>query len=436
MPLLALALSLLAEPPVLPTDGTLTTTVTTVDGRPIEGATASLGWFGTSDGSSYQWPDAAGDPPNGTTDRRGRVALPFLRSEPSSGLAVTAVAVRVSHPDHVASELREDVTGTPPFAATRVLRPGLRFKLRPTLDGRPVDSEAVRVRQYRGAFPADVAAEVVPGGVRTHAVDPDAGPLRLTLADGSAFSGLISTKAGADQTVSLAAGRPVRGRLTGVDGPVRRGYVDAFLTVADERTGALLLGRAGAAVAEDGTFTVPHVPPEADLQITAICEGFASAPPGPAAHAAAAERYNEPADATGRELFAVPQVHSSESTAAVAMRPTVGVAVRVLNADGSPAAGVTVGTTPNISPLGLGAFAFANLGSKLGYNTKAPPFPWKAVTDTDGRCVIEDVPPGIHLFEVRLGDWRDGTAVDLPADGELRFEVTPADPPRVIRLRG
>ena len=243
----------------------------------------------------------------------------------------------------------------------------------------------------------------------------------------------------AGELVILQEGRTLSGRLDeAVPRPVRGGRVRAVVVTPSPIPAHVWEpGLHERPVDADGRFTVPDVPYDAWVAVTAVCEGWTSGPPPAESSAGAAEAFTfedvvvaadaAPAD---RVAFLVPP-ESGPGGVVLPMREAATLDVRVVGADGL---GV-----PDCEVLLSTAMGWP--GRILG---PSPMFPRpgggqkdqgvRAVTDADGRAVADDVPAGAAVLAVRcrtvgppVRPWRviePPKAIDARPGGRGEVEIT------------
>ena len=443
-----LGLPTLVDDAASPTREMPTRTVRVVDeaDTPIVGAEVRVTWFNFGDGSSTLWrTDVYGPVSSVTTGDDGLASVRYPAREQSTGGQVTRLGLEVRHADFVATDASVDASGKE--EARVAMAAGTRLVIdAQTPGGRLAPADAL-VLQFVDGFAKPVAGKVTDDGLTIGPISPGEG-LLVSSADGSWVSPVVRWSKDRTQPVrtQLRTARAIRGHLAEtVPRPVTKGWVETVPVLRTPGGTTLALPPIGVPVAADGTFEVRPVHPDADLQLTAICEGYASAPPTPEEFARWARRFNTAVRPSEGSVVRVPRLIATAASGAdvnVPMRPTVDVRLRLLDRQGEPAEGVTLSITPNTGGFGVGSRYFAGGGvpprqwSAETFGDWQPAFDWEAVTDADGRAVIRNAPAGADIVSAVLGDWRDGTAVDLELTDDGLIEVSAGISEVTLRLAG
>ena len=377
---------------------TLTVTVTDESGRPVLGALVAPGSAATSRVSVAVFDDD-------DARRTGAAGVAEL-SVPTAfdDDPVVRINFTVSHPKFltVAEETWDwrQPHGQPMEAAVRLRR------------GRPVtvnlvwlDGEAdpagcvVSCPESHGGT---VGFNVVDGRLVTEPVPTEADWVRVSCGVGGRPQGSDWTRIEDGRATALIeAGRTVRGRLSDdVPRPVKGGRGLARFTTAEPLPRGVELGAAAFEIAADGTFELADVPPTADVQLVAAARGWTSAPVSSTEFARQAARHGTnfgrvSGGSVTAQVFSPGEGGWSGDGPTVAMRPSGGLRVLVVDEAGRPRPGATVSA-------GVRAFFHHN-------RTAAFPSAPRAVADADGVAEFPDLPAGRRVSLVATlgeGDFR------------------------------
>jgi hypothetical protein len=237
--------------------------------------------------------------------------------------------------------------------------------------------------------------------------------------------------------MQLEPGAQVAGRLDdSVPRPVTGGrVVGEMIHLLDDQSeewkDETLTWRTHATVREDGTFTLPAMPP-GELQLIAMCDGFVAQSGTPPAFASERER-NNPGTFFGRpQVFTV--VGGANAEIMLAMTPASECEFHITDPDGKPIAGARVGFWPNVGWWrgGSQVYCWPPVGTidMLAKPADAPPFDWNsqpflAESDAQGAAVIKTVPIGTREFIVMHDDWE--LWVDASRNSSGRVELKPGE---------
>lgn len=443
--LLAVSSAAAADPPDADKPPELAAFVVRVEGgagRPAAGAEVTAYGYRHGDGgvSSFR-PDgepgwcrttvAAGE------DGSAAFEVPAAMAEKPG----TKLLVYATHPDWAGRRLEAPIAaagGEGPHA-TIALEAGTRLRIEPFAEAELDLSTAKLIApRMEVIVPLGVDGETLV----THPLRADAPLVRVTATgvDGRRYEShwaAWAPRPGGEAALPLVLEptETVRGRLSDdVPRPVRGGWVAAVYTRPADDRDYRRLGGGEATVAADGTFELTDVPPGCDVQLVALCEGHASAAPSADAQAAAVDRYP---GLSPRPTAFIAEMFTPEDRAdgpVVAMEPAALARVRVLQADGSPAAGVRVLANPNFYARGDG-------NHLVTYRPDLDDEPYEGparsvTTDADGTAVLG--PLGGRSFRVSqltytppLGRWTNLEFVGDPATalapgetGEIELTLT------------
>jgi hypothetical protein len=208
----------------------------------------------------------------------------------------------------------------------------------------------------------------------------------------------LSGVAGQTNIVSadLKPGLSVEGKLMGIDGAVRNGWVNA--RVINSTAGQLMSWADYGEVHPDGSFRLSGLP-AGQLEVVAICDGYLSE-----------NGTNTILSIVKPHRFELPREERIE----IPMRRSAVARIRVLGPKDERVAGASVNFWPNVQWGGYWTTIFATdfyremevLGKKLegpgwGRDAKRTFF---AETGEDGWAVVRELPPVALTFFVEHGD--------------------------------
>ncbi len=415
-----------------PDEAARTKSVRVVDeaGEPIIGARV-IAWAIRTQRAHGGWTPngyGQGEPPERTTDAEGRATLPApLFADRDQRENVIAITCRVAHPDFVES-VYNDVNVTPaalPEEATVVLYPGDLLEVAGQSEAGPLPIERVFAQWSSDSYFGREGTTITEEGMRRLPRLPP-GPELLRLVylpkEGEAlFSHVdpLQLTNGKRRRIRalLFPGVRVTGRLDdSVPRPVANGRVVAqvidYLKDDGPASDETLQWRAVAKISEDGTFTLPAMPP-GHVQIIAICDGFLAAPGEPPAFLDDAQR------ARAARTFGSPQVfevapRGEHADITIEMTPAASCEFHFSDPEGRPLAGIGIGFSPNVRWwLGgsqIYCWPFKGAAEMLDPPADAEPLdfrdqPFAVETDADGRAVIKTLPAGQGVFRAGNDDW-------------------------------
>jgi hypothetical protein len=396
-------------------------------GTPVQGATIQPDGIRGTDRAHYSWGESfAVKPLTLTTDKKGVARIPFPRYIVERVRSIE-LSFGVDHPDYSPQrpfvQVGSPIRSTTPFvqrlqfiysdfiesAKTEqiVLKRGATIELSGTLNGRSISSTNIHAQ----LVPADGVfdGKFVRDGFQLRSKKVPAGDFMVRAfseMDGTNyFSELLKLRGVAGETNSVAVdlkpGHSVEGRISGVDGEVKNGWVNVRVINA----GAQLMSWADfAEIRDDGTFNLNGLP-AGRLECVALCDGYLSENPP-----------------TNRLYSVNPHTFEIPGTAEVAipMRKSATANIRVVGPDGKPVEGASVGFWPNVRWGEWSSTIFASdfyrepegwaREDGLAWKARRVKRQFSAKTDQDGRAVILELPPETLEFAVTHPDF------ELPLD--------------------
>ncbi len=362
------------------------------------------------------------------TDARGEVIVDLT---PESGsefekllqkMILTRIGLSIDHPDHPRWQGTVDVVPEGPV----VLPDSTTVEVHALRDGQLVAAQNL----YPIFGDEDISPDVSQAnGLTIRRVDLAAPPaerwlriVQLPSHEEPRFSAAIDLKQYHTNPivleVALKPGTRVIGRLSdNVTRPVAHGRVLAFMVRGSEYRTRWEWG-ATTDIAPDGTFEFPSLPPEENLQMIALCDGWVSSSPSLAAVQSYNADHGFPGDETTRFYHGPmrdavhPQLYrlTSETLHPVLpMEPTLSCEVTVLDQNDQPIEGASVFFQPNQRWFSGGAqhlgYEFDSLGDIRRRLAKEEVLPaWKSdpgansrlshKTDARGIALISNLPAG------------------------------------------
>jgi hypothetical protein len=405
----------------------LTFRVVTTRRKPVAGASVQPWAIGYGSGSSLISKAAA---PPVTTDVHGeaRIRLRLNGSTPEAELlrhavkaGLRAVALRVDHPDHPVWSEYVELAGNRPI----MLSDSITIQARAHLEHETLPLQRL-FPVLSGSLTSGANWNEQGGLLTIRRVDIDSEqPSRLLRVlqvpvDGPArFSELLDLKLHSENPISfdltMKPGVRVEGRLaSSVPRPVREGHVVAT-AVHGEAGSNNWVWWATTEITPDGRFVLDSLPPDENLQLVALCDGWVSASPTLGENAAYAARYGFK-DRNYTKLpprFVCPRLVRLEGSVVETIVPMVRTArceVTVTDEHGGPLANASVTFWPtqmfynHVSNLvGTGIDGLANIRDQLA-SGKHRTTPWQrlsrhyrtytAKTDARGVARVSEIPLG------------------------------------------
>jgi len=447
--LLAVALVVVAaddEKPADPARGVSIAKIVDPEGNPVVGARVTPRAIRARGHGAWR-PEVHGEIRTTVTDEQGRAPVDHPTS--AFGHAVTAISILIDHPDFCVKDVELPVGSTNENGAGHIpLERGttVRIQAFDSATSQPYENLIVEMLSYSAPLPPGQMSlfELEPAGEndrdRWHVsrrLPPDARRLvAIVLQDDDVplFSPVLrwSVDDTTSQTIFATVGPGVRyeGSLDPqVPRPVKNGRVVALATAPPrdeiERRGCAVWNDV-VEIAEDGTFVLPSLPRDCDLQIVALCDGWRSAEPDNDACAAFAARYDGPG--VRNSPLADPQTWLLEGdvmSGVVAMTPTASCRIRCIDKNGEPLTGIKVGFWPNHYFPGAGSWLFAVAPRSIDYfrtgqRRSIGDGSYSGVTDQDGWAVIRNLPPRRESFSLM----KDNDVLTVNGKEEEDLEVT------------
>lgn len=325
-----------------------------------------------------------------TTDALGKAAIPYPRALIEE-YGFAEFSSRVEHPDYIAITPQIPISGK---EVTLKLARGGSAEIKAA-----IGTTAGDVGPIYG-FTPDLSPttrwETVGGNTvrspQLPAGDRFVGAVAYPKTGDALFSEIetVPITAGQVQTIKLALkpGWQVTGRLADtVPRPIKNGRVMLTL-LAPSKKGVGWTD--WITVQDDGTFSFNSLPreAEAELQITAVCDGFVS---------------KTPTDGAGGPQVFGPQVftmHERETHLTLEMIPAAKCVAKVQDTQGKPLAGIKVAMFPSVA-VGNGSSSFGQLNGMREMLTSGAyrptddqtVFPYQADTDEHGIAELSNIPP-------------------------------------------
>ena len=417
-----------AQPDVAP----FVVAVVDPDGKPLEGAEVVA--YGVRVGSGVIFWREDGKAPQRqavVTDADGRSVVIVSRS--MLDRPRTALLTYATHPDFAGRRLEASLrmSGDDSPDATITLDAGTRLRIRPVTEEGELDLTTARVVAPKLEVPVNVAAE--DDTLLTHPLPGRAPLVRVSAesVDGRRYDSdwvAWAPKIGGEREllVVMEPAEAVRGELSpDVPRPVRGGWVKAHYMRATAEQDYREIHSQQVPVAEDGTFTLDEAVSGCDVQLLIVCDGYTSERPSEEVIRRSIARY--------AGAFAVrPTMPACQLLAAedrggvwtVPMAASASVRVRVLTADGRPAAGVQPYHNANYHVFGV--------GNKI-LPSEPDPRPWQEVrqtmprTDESGELVIAPLPATSLQISQLLWRSEQTQFKDLDFNGDPTVTVGPGE---------
>ena len=408
-------------------------------GAPISGAKVTPwalrssqghGWWGKDDERAKVSPKAV------RTDADGRAVVRYPRYHDSQEQTHTlSVSLSVDHQNFAYSDdLHIDVPleKSGPYEIT--LAAGVPLEIRALIAGQLAKLDHVYALWSDGRSwqPGASPIKLADGHLRIPAMLPGTNSVLLVKLDGERathFSPIQDFEIRENErnqiAIPLLPSVRIKGVLSdNVPRPVRNGRVKAETLDPAGADANRVSWRTWVAIQADGTFVIDGWPAGEELQLIALCDGYAAtsgqAPPG----------VNNPPDPSD-DPFTRPQVFALRDgeQIEVAMTPLVRCVATAVDADGKPIAGVTVESWPNVCWWNSGSQIYCHplvRGERLLHERRfmnaideAFPQPFQTVTNGAGQAVLE-MPAGKERLSVT------SEAYELPVflgDREVRVTL-------------
>ncbi len=250
--------------------------------------------------------------------------------------------------------------------------------------------------------------------------------------------------------IPLSPGTHVKGRLSdNVTTPVKNGEVSVVVSMAPENPNSYdtcIMWYDSAKIAANGTFEFESIPRGADIQLTAITDGWVSVSADPESVLKRFHYVTTPQHAESmHRSITIAQSFSPETPhpLIVEMEQTATCHFLVVDADDKPVANAQISMSPNnANAPGRGGIvgSFHRTAASLGLTQQelqkvAPDMKrilgrYHTTTDADGKATIESVPPlkgiGVDIFHPEFvmptgvrGKFHRGTVIEL-TPGEVQ----------------
>jgi hypothetical protein len=411
---------------------TLRVVVVNESGAAIQGAKIQPDGIRGTDRAHYSWADTfTVKPLPVTTDASGVARIPFPRYIVERVRSIE-LSFGVDHPDYSPErpfvQVRAPIRSTTAFAQRLqfiyqdfiqsakteeiVLKRGATIELMARIDGRPVGATNFHAQLvpadgvFDGKFARDgfqLRSKKVPTGHFMVRVFANIGGTNHF----SELAQLQGVPGGTNAlTVELKAGHNVAGRISGVEGDVKNGWVN--VRVINAGPAQAMSWADFAEIRPDGTFSLSGLPP-GRLEIVALCDGYLSVNPGTnLVYMVTPHKFDIPAS----------------TQVVVPMRKSAAASIRVLGPDGKPVQGASVSFWPNVRWADWWSTIFASdfyrepegwaRADGLAWKTRRAKREFNAKTDPNGRALIRELPPEAMEFSVSHEDF------ELPIDFNSR----------------
>ena len=262
--------------------------------------------------------------------------------------------------------------------------------------------------------------------------------------------------------IPMSPGKRVTGRLSdNVTTPVENGYVGLCVSMAPDTVSSYdtcIMWSDYTTVAADGTFEFESIPREADIQLTAISDGWVSVSAEPTSVLERFPYVTTPQHAENmHNTITISQSFPPETQQPLIleMEQTATCHFLVVDVDDQPVAAAQIFMSPNTAnapgPGGIVGYYYrtaATLGMTEAERGQVTPeakrfrMRYQATTDGEGKATIESVPPqrgiGVDIYHPKLemssgerGEFHRGTHVQLTPgetqDVTLRVEAKGAE---------
>lgn len=418
--------------------------VVDTSGQPVPGATIQPDGIRGTDGGHYGWTRTMPVQPDPVvTDSNGRASIVYPKFIHERVRSIE-LSFGVSHPDFGSERpfisVSAPLTSATPWK-TRALYLWEDFRRRGRVEAvvlKRAGIVVVRARLgdsivagtnlhvmlesqeglFNGRFQAEgsqlVSKQVPPGLFLVRSV---------YLAPGTNyFSAVESGIAEAHRTnffdLELAPGRSVTGKLSGVEGPIVNGWVNARVLSSKPNQPNIreeLLWADFANVGADGTFVLAGLPP-GRLECVALCDGHLSdRPPGAAA---------------GYDVLPVTLEVPSSDELVLEMIPAATARIQVLDPDGKPLPRASVHFWPNIQWAQRWSTIFASdfyrsadaLQALNGRASRASKREFTVRTGSDGVAWIRELPPS-QRGQSRFAVSHDLYDLPLNSEGDRQDQI-------------
>ena len=356
------------------------------------------------------------------TDKDGIAKMPYPKLI-RKGLTTNKLTWSVEHPDFTSYRQGHSVDEDP---AELQLERGFRI----ALTAQKSSGEKITENLYAiGSFAGGGKWELKTNGMLvSNTMKTQDGVLRVVCFEPNRptlFSDEIEIKPGDKsrillQNVQLSPGCRVEGKLAdSVKRPIENGYVIASVDKAPTATdrGAIWNWSDEAKIERDGTFVFESLPRDEVVQMIPICDGWVPAKPKPEDLIGLLPAGNDPKMLANviNNFAATPQLVKAEGdvvkkTLEMVKGPTL--TIEVVDSDGKPIEGVSMGTSPNQYWFNFGsqvlgesfstreAWERRSRGEDVRAYYLSKPTPYSNKTDKNGRVIFKSMPQGTHEFYV------------------------------------
>lgn len=388
-------------------------------------------------------------PVTAVTDAGGTATVMYpLYRDVEEQIRTISVSLQVDHPDfayqgdiHIDVPLEQD--GPHNIELVR----GVQVRVRPLINGaRPNLAEIFVLWSDGRSWQPGVKPQQLPDGVLgIPSMPPGKNSLLVAQLSGDRAthsSGIVDFELDGDPRVIDVELEPCA-RLVGklsdnVPRPVRQGRIKAWTLDPADAPIDRVNWMTWRAIEADGTFAIAGWPARERIQLIALCEGFRAAS-GEAP--AGVEQRLQPAD----DPFLRPQVFSPCADTAIELKmvPLARCAVKVIDEDDKPIAGVTVVSWPNVGWWNGGSQIYcaplARSERMLRLREYMPaiesvfPDPFEGQSDADGNVLL-DLPAGqrrlavqsdVYELPVLLGRRQAEAKLDVNAVSNVTLRLQP-----------